>query len=521
MKKYISLLLTVILALAMPLTAFARPDWPADTGVQSEAGIVMDMDSGTVLFGQNLHAQRAPASITKVLTALVVVENANLDDTITYSHDAVYNVESGSGNKNAIEEGDQMTVRDALHHMLLTSSNQSANALAEHVGGSRDGFVEMMNEKAAELGCTESHFANPSGLNDETQLTTVYDMALIGRAAYENETLLEIATAKSYRLPATANNPDGVTIYMEHQMMDEDTEFYYPYTITGKTGYTSIAGQTLLTYAEKDGRRQIAVTMKSTQFTHYSDTISLMDFGFRRFQNVNILENETGYTSGSQPVELGGRSYDPTDLSMDTSAVITIPKDAVFTDTEKTVTTEFAGKYPDGAAALLTYTYNDRKVGEVWLISATKALEDAAAAEAAAQAGEAGGEDGSSEKPDTKDPENPDNTADIQGKNGTAGASLSGAKILAGVLLFLAAAVIGTAVWYVKKQQAEERRRMEERKLRRRQRLEEMGCSQEEFDRLRAQRGGRTAQTGAIAEESYTAEADRMDEEKVQEGASE
>lgn len=516
MKKFFSLMLSMLLAAALPMTAFARPDWPADTGVQSEAGIVMDMDSETVLFGQNLHAQKAPASITKVLTALVVVENSSLDDVITYSHDAVYNVESGSGNKNAIEEGDQMTVRDALHHMLLTSSNQSANALAEHVGGTRDGFVEMMNEKAAEIGCTESHFANPSGLNDDSQLTTVYDMALIGKAAYENETLLEIASAKSYRLPATANNPEGVTVYMEHQMMKEDSEFYYPYTVTGKTGYTSIAGQTLLTYAEKDDRRQISVTMKSTQFTHYSDTISLMDFGFRRFQNVNISENETAYTTGDQPVELGERSYEPSDLSLDTSAVITIPKDAVFTDAEKKVVTDLPEDHPDGAAALLTYTYNDRKVGEVYVISASKAAEDAKAAEAAAVGAAAG------EAPDAANPAKPENADESDGsesagrqnlpeqkpdqENGASSASsegISGKAALAGVLVFLVVAAVGTAVWYMKKQQAEERKRMEERRMRRRQRLEEMGCTQEEFDRLRAQRALRekTAEKTAGAPE--------------------
>ena len=156
------------------LTVQAAPEWPSDTGVQSEAGIVMDMDSGAVLFGQNIHVQKAPASITKLLTALVVIENSNLDDMVTFSHDAVYNVEEGSGNKNAIEEGDQLTVRDCLYLLLLRSSNQAANALAEHVGGSREGFVAMMNEKTAELGCSESHFANPSGLNDETQLTCAY-----------------------------------------------------------------------------------------------------------------------------------------------------------------------------------------------------------------------------------------------------------------------------------------------------------------------------------------------------------
>ena len=122
-------------------------------------------------------------------------------------------------------EGDTLSVRDCLYLLLMRSSNQAANALAEHVGGSRDGFVKMMNEKTAELGCENSHFANPSGLNDDTQLTSVYDMALIASAAYKNDTLLTISKDKSYRLPATKNNPDGVTIQPEHKLLiTTDTE---------------------------------------------------------------------------------------------------------------------------------------------------------------------------------------------------------------------------------------------------------------------------------------------------------
>mgnify|MGYP002235917276 CR=1 FL=1 len=175
---------------------FAKPDWPADTGVQSEAGIVMDMDSGAVLFAQNIHVQLPPASITKLLTALVVAEHASMDEQVTFSHDAVYNVESGSGNKLGLEEGDVLSVKDSLSVMLLQSSNQAANALAEHVAGSREAFADMMNEKAEALGCRESNFENPSGLNDEAQLTSAYDMALIGAAAFSDPEILEICSAK-------------------------------------------------------------------------------------------------------------------------------------------------------------------------------------------------------------------------------------------------------------------------------------------------------------------------------------
>ena len=499
-------MITALMAAGMPMTAFAKPDWPSDTGIESEAGIVMDADSGAVLFGQNIHVQKAPASITKILTALVVIENSSLDDTITFSHDAVYNVEDGSGNKNSIEEGDTLSVRDCLYLLLMRSSNQAANALAEHVGGSRDGFVKMMYEKTAELGCENSHFANPSGLNDDTQLTSVYDMALIASAAYKNDTLLTISKDKSYRLPATKNNPDGVTIQPEHKLLittDTESPNYYPYAVAGKTGYTSIAGQTLVTYAIKDDRRQIAVTMKSTQATHYQDTIALMDFGFLRFKNVNISENETAYTSGDQPVQIGDNSYQPSDLSMDTLAVITLPKDASFADAEKTVVTDLPEDAPQGAVALLSYKYNDRKIGQVYLISAS-------AAEAEAN-GETASDDGN-----TASDSAASNTG-ASGKSKQAKSSfhltlpklpkVSVRTVLIVVVSVLLAAACAALVWLFYRRHQEEKRRQEDRRKRRRQRLQEIGCSQEEFEKLLEKR------MGASYWASGTAEADESTEQ--------
>lgn len=499
-------MITALMAAGMPMTAFAKPDWPSDTGIESEAGIVMDADSGAVLFGQNIHVQKAPASITKILTALVVIENSSLDDTVTFSHDAVYNVEDGSGNKNAIEEGDTLSVRDCLYLLLMRSSNQAANALAEHVGGSRDGFVKMMNEKTAELGCENSHFANPSGLNDDTQLTSVYDMALIASAAYKNDTLLTISKDKSYRLPATKNNPDGVTIQPEHKLLittDTESPNYYPYAVAGKTGYTSVAGQTLVTYAIKDDRRQIAVTMKSTQATHYQDTIALLDFGFLRFENVNISENETAYTSGDQPVQIGDNSYQPSDLSMDTSAVITIPKDASFADAEKTVVTDLPEDAPLGAVALLSYKYNDRKIGQVYLISAS-------AAEAAAN-GETASDDGNT----ASDPAASNTGASGKPKQAKSSFHLTLPKlpkvsvrtVLIVVVSVLLAAACAALVWLFYQRHQEEKRRQEERRKRRRQRLQEIGCSREEFEKLLEKR------MGASYWASGTAEADESTEQ--------
>ncbi len=475
-RKGILALVCVISIFSMSVCAFAKPDWPLDTGCQSEAGIVMDLDSGAVLFAQNIHVQEYPASITKLLTALVVVENASMDEQVTFSHDAVYNVESGSGNKLQLEEGDVLSVKDCLYVMLLQSSNQAANALAEHVGGSREAFADMMNEKAASLGCRESHFVNPSGLNDPEQLTSAYDMAQIGAAVFGNPTLLEICSTTSATLPPTINNPNGRTYSMEHKLVvtgDSSDENYYPSAVAGKTGYTSLAGQTLVTYAEQDGRRQVAVTLKSTQRTHYSDTKTILDFGFARFKNVSVAENETDYVTGEEPVTIGDETYSPSDLYLDEKAVVTLPNDAQFSDADKYLQTEIPASHPEGAVARIIYTYNDRQIGVAWVYS-TKAASASVSAEDGTDNETAGSE----------------NTTDAA-KTGTSSTADKEKKPLkltkatyiaagAGVVVLLIAAAV---IWFmIQRKQEEERMRVLREK--RRKRLADMGCSEEEFERL-------------------------------------
>lgn len=475
-RKGILALACVISIFSMSVCAFAKPDWPLDTGCQSEAGIVMDLDSGAVLFAQNIHVQEYPASITKLLTALVVVENASMDEQVTFSHDAVYNVESGSGNKLQLEEGDVLSVKDCLYVMLLQSSNQAANALAEHVGGSREAFADMMNEKAASLGCRESHFVNPSGLNDPEQLTSAYDMAQIGAAVFGNPTLLEICSTTSATLPPTINNPNGRTYSMEHKLVvtgDSSDENYYPSAVAGKTGYTSLAGQTLVTYAEQDGRRQVAVTLKSTQRTHYSDTKTILDFGFARFKNVSVAENETDYVTGEEPVTIGDETYSPSDLYLDEKAVVTLPNDAQFSDADKYLQTEIPASHPEGAVGRIIYTYNDRQIGVAWVYS-TKAASAPVSAEDGPDNETAGSE----------------NTTDAA-KTGTSSTADKEKKPLkltkatyiaagAGVVVLLIAAAV---IWFmIQRKQEEERMRVLREK--RRKRLADMGCSEEEFERL-------------------------------------
>lgn len=256
--------------------------------IAAEGAVLMDAATGKVLYGKNADQQFYPASITKVMTALLVLERCSLTDVVTFSASATTNLESGAVSL-GITEGDRLTVEQSLYGLLLKSANEIGNGLAEHVAGSVANFAGLMNEKAAQLGCTNTHFANPHGLNDASHKTTPHDMALIMRAALENETFRRISTTLTYDFPATKKE-GAKTITMGHKMMYPSDSHYYEGIIGGKTGYTSLAGNTLVTGAERNGVRLITVVMKSKQ-THYTDTKALLDYGFANYQQLIGMES--------------------------------------------------------------------------------------------------------------------------------------------------------------------------------------------------------------------------------------
>ena len=258
-------------------TALVIPEDVPRPQIQSEGAVVIDGATGAVIYGKNENSRFYPASTTKLMTALLVLERTDLKDMVTFSKGATTNLEAGASTLN-LTEGDRLTVEQCLYGLLLKSANEIGNALAEHVSGSVSGFAALMNEKAVQLGCKGTHFTNPHGLNDSEHYTTPYDMALIGRAAFQNETLCKIDTTTSYRFPAT-KNAESKTISMGHKMLYSTDSRYYEGIIGGKTGYTSLAGNTLVTGAERNGVRLVAVVMKSRS-THYEDTKALLDYGF-------------------------------------------------------------------------------------------------------------------------------------------------------------------------------------------------------------------------------------------------
>lgn len=267
--------------------------------IASEGAVLYNATSGKFLYEKNANHQYYPASITKFMTALLVLENASQDDTVVFSSAATENLESGAVNLE-LTKGDRVKVRDCLYGLMLKSANEVANGLAEHVSGSVPSFAKKMNRRAQELGCTNTNFVNPSGLNNAKHLSTPHDMALIAKACFDRADFRAIDRTVSYHFPATQKRPNGTDIVMGHRMISSGNADYYPGILGGKTGYTSAAGNTLVTCAERNGVRLIVVVMKSRK-TQYSDTRALLDYGFQ-------LAEESG---GKKPEAVGGETEMP------------------------------------------------------------------------------------------------------------------------------------------------------------------------------------------------------------------
>lgn len=482
----------LILSCCFLMKAYGEPAWPASPDIQAEAGIVVDADSGAVLGEKNADTPYPPASITKLLTALVVLEHAKLDDTVTFSDRAVNNVESDGGNKLNVAVGDKLSVEDCLYSLLVQSCNQVANALAEHVAGSQEAFVKMMNDKAKELGCKNSHFDNPSGLNGDTQNVTARDMALIARAAFHDPEIVKISSALSHQVPPTINNPDGFTILAENKLIlnasNPNSPFYFPQAMCGKTGYLKKAGNTLAICATQDGKRLISIILKGKPDQYYLDGKSLLEFGFANFDNYSIpaddnaqaadgtseASGEAGGTTGGSfgasfgasasdtPIMVGKSAYQPSELSL-LSGMVTLPKGASLTDTKHNLVTDFPEAHPKGSVAFIRYTYQGRDVGGAYL---TAKKSQATAALSGKEAGD----------------QNKDKEREGDGKKGAGGF----VPALLGIPLVLIALLAGAVQIYrvEKKKKRERRYRMEQR----RRRIKETGVSEAEFQRLLNQR---------------------------------
>lgn len=278
-----------------PIESNQIKDWPQGPEIEAASATVMDLDSGTFLYSKNAKEKQYPASITKIMTTLLLVENCDLDDEITFS-EIVYDIEKDSSHL-GIKPGEKMTLRDAAYGIMLESANDISNGVAEYIAGSISGFADMMNERAAQLGCVNTHFANPHGLYQDDHYTCAYDMALIAAAAYENQAFREIVGTREYHIPKTNLTEEDRYPYNHHKMMHKDSEYYRSYCTGGKTGFTSQCLNTLVTFGEKEGRREVAVVLRvNGAGKAYEETASLLEYGFDNFATVNDRRNNSSQT---------------------------------------------------------------------------------------------------------------------------------------------------------------------------------------------------------------------------------
>lgn len=325
-------------------------NWPEGPHIYSESGIVMDMDTGSVLYGKKIDDKHYPASITKVLTALVSLENCELDSVVKHSRDDVLNLESGATHI-GIKENEEISMKDALYAILLASANEVSNGIASNFPGGYDAFVEEMNATARELGCENSNFMNPHGLHHDEHYTTAYDMALISAAAFQNETFQKITSTKQYTIGKTNITKEERTFQQKHKMLNSGSH-HYEYCVGGKTGYTTKSLNTLVTFATKGNMNLVAVVIR----THggnshaYEDTKKILDYAFENFQKRPVQVPEIAHNGIA---------------AMGKQAFLTLPNQML-----PVMFSSYVGTYEDPTelgdkTGIARYTYDGWKIGNV------------------------------------------------------------------------------------------------------------------------------------------------------------
>lgn len=347
---------------AMTVQSNEVENWPTGPTVTAESAILMEVDTGTILYEKNIHTQQFPASTTKILTALIASEQCKLDEWVEFSHDSVFDIDRGS-NHIAINEGEKLTMEDCLNAILIRSANEVSLAVAEHIaGGDWEEFAPLMNERAKELGCLNSNFVNPNGLPNEEHVTTAYDLAMIGKAFFANEALCKITTTRLLHILPTEYQPRE-KLEVNKMELIPGGQYAYEYLVGCKTGYTDAARSTLVSCAEKDGMKLICVVLKDESPYQYEDTIALFEYGFSNFEKVNVSETETKYN-----IDNSGSFYSEKDifgsskpiLSLNQEDCIILPKTVGFEDTVSTISYDTQNA---NQAALITYTYQDVYIG--------------------------------------------------------------------------------------------------------------------------------------------------------------
>ena len=310
MKKYIFLFMIFLLLIpSIPVSAAEPDEIPGNESVSknpdagdaafspvdapvvtADSAIVMDMDTGDVLYEKNPHKKSEPASTTKLMTAMMAVDHLNVADKVTVQDGAFDNI-SYDAVTIGLSPGEEMSVQDLLYAALLPSANDAANVLAMATSKTIGKFVKEMNRTAKDLGCKDTQFTNANGLPDVNHYTTAYDMALIARAAYGRSRIRDVIRTESYWISAT-NMVGERELWTTNQMLYDVTSLYYEYCTGGKTGYTESAGNTMVAFAEKNGRRLVSVVFGCpTSDDRFTDSRTLLEYAFESYHQIAPLED--------------------------------------------------------------------------------------------------------------------------------------------------------------------------------------------------------------------------------------
>lgn len=282
MKRILSIFIMLAIILLIPEYVFAGTKPP---NILADSAILMDADTGKILYEKNINTAYPPASVTKIMTALLTLENCSLDDEVTV--DSRSPLEDGS--KIYIREGEKLKVRDLLYGLILASGNDCAGALAAHIAGSPEAFAKMMNERAKELGAKNTNFVNPCGLYNPNHKTSAYDLALIMKELIKHPEYIKIAKASSYQIAPTNKQSLTRPLWNENRLIQKFDKYFYPYAQAGKTGYTIQSKFSYIAYAKKGNQNLIAVILHENTKSYYPEAIQLFEYGFNNFENKKLF----------------------------------------------------------------------------------------------------------------------------------------------------------------------------------------------------------------------------------------
>ena len=365
----------------LPIQTNAIENWPEGPAIGARSAILMELNTHTILYAKNIHEKNYPASTTKILTCLLAMQNCTMDETVTFSYDSIHDVPSDGSKLGGVNEGDTLTMEQALYCVLVQSANEVASAVGEHVAEKLgltaenqkpiEAFTDFMNQKSAELGCQGSHFANANGLYDDNHYTTAYDLALIGCEFFNNELLCRMSSTPQYHFRLNPTDEDERWMTSKNQLY-KGKPYEYSYLLGSKTGFVSQSRQTLVSGAEKNGMKLVCVIFCEETPYQFEDTVALFQYGFENFQRLSVSENETNFKiiTGDLFDTDNDLFGDSTPLmSMEENSYVILPNTADFTDTVSTL--DYGSQSIEDnqdVIATINYTYSDVPVGSCKII---------------------------------------------------------------------------------------------------------------------------------------------------------